>query len=505
MRRSGLAAGMLLLSVLAPGPHPMAAATACASLAALELPHARITAAREVAPGAFSPGGTVPPAAARSYAALPAFCQVQAALSPTADSDIRIEVWMPATGWNHRFQAVGNGGWAGTISYSALAAAVARGYAGASTDTGHATPGAAFAAGHPQKLVDYAYRAVHEMTVQAKALVHAYYGEAPNVAIWNGCSTGGRQGATEASRYPDDFDGIIAGAAPDPSARLHAIRLAANLFVNRSADSALTPEKLALLHRGVVEACDAGDGVKDGVLEDPQRCRFDPKALQCASGDAPTCLTAAQVQTANYLYSDVRDPATGQVRYPPLLQRGSELQWRTLAGPEPYAIAVEAYRLALGSPQWDWHSYTPADRGRVEQALAVINSASPDLTRFVGRGGKLLMYHGWNDQQVPAMSSVSYYTRVLDKVGQQAAGKSIQLYMVPGMTHCQGGEGTDSFDKVAAMESWIATGRAPARIAASHMTNGRVDRTRPLCPYPQVARYKGTGSTDDEQNFTCER
>jgi tannase/feruloyl esterase len=509
MRLAALAALCVMLTASSSSPRRLyAAGTACDGLAALALKNGKVTSAAEVAAGGFVQptvaGRGAPPAASKAYAALSDFCRVQATLKPTSDSDIKIEVWLPKVGWNGKFQAVGNGGWAGTISYPALAAAVAGGYASASTDTGHSTPGSDFAVGHPEKLVDYAYRAVHEMTVQAKAIVNAYYGAGPKLSMWNGCSTGGRQGVAEASKYPADFDAIIAGASPDPSARLHALRVAVNRIVNRTPESAIPPAKLPMLHAAVVETCDSLDGVKDGVLESPSRCRFDPKTIECKSGDGPSCLTPAQVETAKILYSDVKHPVTGKLLYAPLLQPGSELLWNTLAGPEPYGNAVEGFKVAYNNPKWDWRSFKPeTDIDLLEKNGAVLNTASPNLKAFFDRGGKLLMYHGWSDQQVPAMSSVGYYNRVLDTVGKDAAGKSIQLYMVPGMTHCQGGAGTDAFNKVAAMEEWVALGTAPKQIVASHVTNGTVDRTRPLCPYPQVAKYKGTGSTDAAENFVC--
>jgi feruloyl esterase len=338
-------------------------------------------------------------------------------------------------------------------------------------------------------------------------VMNAYYGNAPTLSMWNGCSTGGRQGVTAASRYPGDFDAIIAGATPEPSARLHGVRLALSRMVHRAAGSYIPPEKYPVVHQAVLEACDKLDGVKDGVLENPRACRFDPKVLECKGADGPSCLTAAQVETARGLYAPIKHPQNGRELYPPLLAYGSELNWATLAGPNPFAIAVDSYKqVVLKGAEFDPQTFNPAtDIEQMDKAGAVLNAAYPNLKPFFDRGGKLLMYHGWNDQQVAAMSSVSYYNRVLESSGKGAAGKSIQLYMVPGMNHCQGGAGTDTFDKVAAMEQWVSQGSAPAEIVASHSTDGKVDRTRPLCPYPQVARYKGTGSTDAAVNFSCAR
>jgi feruloyl esterase len=444
-------------------------------------------------------------AAQRGYDATPAFCRVAATLAPTPDSDIKVEVWLPAEGWNGKLQAVGNGGWAGTISYAALSAAVRGGYAAASTDSGHATPGASFAVGHPEKLIDYAHRSLHELAVSAKSIVLAFYGGPPKLALWNGCSTGGNQGLTLASKYPADFDAIIAGAPPDPRARLMSVRLLINRLVHRAPGSYIPPDKYPVIHQAVLAACDVGDGAKDGVIENPRACTFDPKVLECKGEDSSSCLTPVQVETARLLYSDVKHPATGATLYPPLLVPGSELAWGTLAGPQPFANALEAYRsLVHANPEWNPATFDPGtDIDRMDKAGAVLNTVSPDLRSFFARGGKLLMYHGWNDRQVPAMSSVTYFERVLAAVGREAAGKSIQLYMVPGMDHCQGGVGADTFDKVAALEQWLASGRAPASIAASHATDGTIDRTRPLCPYPQIARYKGGGALDDAGSFTC--
>ena len=500
----------ILLALLVPvQERPEAAVASCHSLSSLRLPNASVTSATEIAAGAFTPptapGRGVAPALARTMASLPPFCRVEVTSKPTTDSDIKIEVWLPASGWNGKFQAVGNGGWAGTISYPAMASAVASGYASASTDSGHSTPGASFTVGHPEKLVDYAHRSLHETAVHAKAVVNAYYGNRPTASIWNGCSTGGNQGLTLASMYPEDFDGIVAGAPPDIRSRVHAVRLVLHRFVHRSAGSYIPPEKYPAVHKAVIEACDLKDGVKDGIIENPPACRFDPKVLQCKDADNPSCLTSEQVETARALYSDIKHPKTGQVLYSPLLQPGSELLWGTLAGPQAFSNATETYRYLVAQDQaWDPVRFDAmVDVEKMDAAAKVLNTAGDNLKPFFARGGKLLMYHGWSDQQNPASTSVNYFGRVVKSAGQGAVGKSIQLYMVPGMNHCQGGVGTDTFDKVAALEEWMTRGTAPAQIVASHLSEGKVDRTRPLCPYPQVAVYKGSGSTDDAGNFSC--
>ena len=488
------------------GPDEAFAGAACESLGTLPLAGGRVTAASPVAAGAFAPPGATGRAGVSSpYAALPAFCRVAATLTPTADSDIKIEVWLPVSNWNGKLQAVGNGGWAGTIPYGAMATALAAGYASASTDTGHSTPGAAFALNHPEKLVDYAHRAVHEMTVQAKAIVAAFYGGAARFSLWNGCSTGGRQGVIEASMYPADYDAIIAGATPVTAPRLHGVRLEFNRMVHRTNDSYIPPEKYPAIHEAALRACDALDGVKDGVIDSPNLCAFDPKVLACQRDDGPACLTPAQVETAREMYAPVKDPKSGATLSFPMLHPGSELGWATLAGPQPYGIALEAFKyVAFGDPAWDPASLNPAtDIPRLERQAAGFEPPSSNLKPFFSHGGKLLLYHGWSDQQVAPMNSITYFDSVLKASGKNAAGKSIALYLVPGMGHCQGGPGTDSFDKVAAIQEWINTGSAPAQIVASHRSSGTTDRTRPLCQYPLVAKYRGSGSTDDAANFSC--
>ncbi len=492
----------------------LAAGASCESLASLPLPQARITAAQTVAAGSFQPpaptatrsgaarGGAA--AAAQRYARLPSFCRVSATLTPSSDSDIKIEVWLPTAGWNGKLQAVGNGGWAGNLSYGALAQAVAEGYASVSTDTGHTGGTGAFAFGHPEKVIDFGYRAVHEMTVKAKAVVDAFYGSAPTTSFWNGCSTGGRQGITEAQRYPADYDAIVAGAPAVNGMLLHAVRVAMNRAVHRSADSYIPPEKYPMLHEAALRACDAADGVTDGVIDNPTRCRFDPQVLACKGADDRTCLTNAQVETARALLKPVVTPA-GKQLFPALLLPGSELGWGIIAGPQPLSLAVDAFKyIVYNDANWDASRFDPRD---IERALAadngVINSSSTNLKPFFDRGGKLLMYHGWADPQVPALNSVEYFDAVVNGAGKQRVGKSIQLYMIPGMGHCAGGPGTDTFGKMAAIEDWVRRGTAPARIVASHVTSGTVDRSRPLCPYGQFARYKGTGSTDDAASFEC--
>ena len=497
------------LAVVCCWPAARADAASCESMASLALPDTTVTVAEQVAPGAFTPPVPAGPAGAgrpRVFDTLPAFCRVAATLAPSSDSDIKIEVWLPASGWNGKFQAVGNGGWNGSISYTAMAGAVTAGYATASTDTGHVGNTAAFALGHPEKLVDFGYRAVHEMTVKAKAVVDAFYGAAPTLSLWNGCSQGGRQGVAEAVRYPADFDAIIAGAPAVNYMHLHAGRVAINRSVNATPASAIPASKYPLIHQAVLAACDARDGVADGVLENPGACSFDPKVLQCNGHEDSACLSAAQVESATAMYNGATHPTT-RASVLPGLARGSELGWSVIGNSQPIVNAVETYQYVIAKdPNWEATRFNPStdlDLALAADADDALGSTDPDLRAFFARGGKLLLYHGWSDPQVTPFNTIDFFHRVVAGQGGAGVGSSLQLYMVPGMNHCAGGPGTDSFDKVAAMEEWVRTGAAPSRIQASHLTNGAVDRTRPLCPFGQVARWNGSGSTDDAANFAC--
>jgi feruloyl esterase len=471
----------------------------CENLASLRAANTRITAAQTITTGSF----TLPTGVQSPLTGLRPFCRIAATLTPTSDSDIKIEVWMPVSGWNGKFQAVGNGGWSGAIAYSAMAAALASGYATSSTDTGHAGSSASFALGHPEKLIDFGYRSVHEMTVTAKALIKAFYGDAPKLSYWRGCSAGGRQGLKEAQQFPADYDGIIAGApAADWTGRAStAMRIA--LAVHRDAASYLPREKYALLHTAVLDRCDTLDGVKDGVLENPRRCTFDPAVLECKGADGSSCLTSSQVAAARQIYSAATNPRTQ--REITGLEPGSELGWATWGGAQPFAIGLEHFRyVVFRDPNWDFRQFNfGTDVVKAEETDAgTINALDPNLRAFFTRGGKLLQYHGWSDPQISPGNSVQYYQRVsegdLDRFRN-----SYRLFMVPGMAHCSGGDGTSTFDVVSALEHWVESGAAPDRIEASRVRDGKIDRTRPLCPFPQIATYRGTGSTDDASNFAC--
>ena len=487
----------VVLSMVAAAPAWAAGPVSCNDLARLSLPNTTVTSAQIVDAGVFKVPGNQKGKGANPYANLPAFCRVAITLTPSSDSDIKVEVWLPAGNWNRKLQSVGNGGWAGVISYSALADAVREGYAAASTDTGHV------ALGHQEKLIDFGWRSEHEMTVKAKAITQAFYGSAPRLSYWNGCSTGGRQGLKEAQMFPDDYDGIIAGAPANRTA----ISLWIAFAVLKDKESYIPPAKYPVIHAAALAACDAKDGLKDGLIADPTKCSFDPKVLLCKNGDGPSCLTAPQAEAAKKIYSPGKNPRTGLELFPSLVP-GSELGWGIQAlGPEPSQNIYDQYRYVVyKDPSWDWRTFD-FDKGIAkgeEPDNIVMNATDPNLKAFFAHDGKLLLYHGWSDPNVSPLNTIKYYNSVADTLGGASkVSNNIRLFMEPGMGHCGGGEGPNVFDKVAPLEQWVEQKKAPGSIVASHSTAGAVDRTRPLCAYPQVARYKGSGSIDEAANFAC--
>jgi feruloyl esterase len=503
----GLAAGCFLAALSTPAR----AAVTCESLSSLQLPGAEITLAQTVAAGQFTAPaggggrgrGGDPNAAFRD---LPAFCRVAATLKPSSDSDIKMEIWLPVSGWNGKLEANGNPGWSGAITPATLAAGLARGYAAAMSDTGHEGGSASFALGHPEKLIDWAYRASHEMALKSKAVIAAYYGDAPKLSYWNGCSAGGRAALKEAQRFPADFDGIVAGS---PGVNWTG-RAAQTVWIgqanHKDEASTIPPAKFPVIHNAALEACDAADGVKDGIIEDPTRCKFDPGVLECKGPDAPACLTAPQVETARKIYSAVTNPRTKEEIFPGH-EPGSELGWNTMAGAQPFGVGIDLFKFVVfKDPNWDYRTFNfDSDIALTNKADdGVLNALDPNLKAFIGRGGKMVQYHGWSDPQIAPLSSVRYYNTVLDTLGGAAkVSDSYRLFMVPGMAHCGGGEGTSTFDMLGAVEQWVEAKKAPDQILASRTRDGKVDRTRPLCPYPRLAKYKGTGSIDDAANFTC--
>jgi feruloyl esterase len=486
-----------------------AASCALATFSSLGLPETTISSAVPVPAG----GG------------LPAYCKVQGKVDPA----INFEVWLPTeANWNGKFNGVGNGGLAGFINTGDMGVSLARGYATASTDTGHV--------GDPTKvsppvplfdaswaldpatgklnmglLEDFGYRSIHEMTVTSKAIVRAYYGWGPRYSYFTGCSGGGQQGLAEAQRYPDDYHGIVSGAPANypvhmwPGEFFPAV-LMRNMDVNDLVS------KLGLIEAAVMAQCDLKDGVKDGLVDDPRRCDFDAATLLCKESDDPAkCLTALQVGVVNLIYAGLRDPFTGEQIWPGF-EPSSEPGWEGHLRPFAIQVGYFAY-MVFKNPTWDWKTFDYSDymdyvaMMNADALLGpILNATDPDLRAFGNRGGKMIMYHGWIDQNIAPRNSISYYESV-EAAMVRGKGKSkwklgdfLRLFMVPGMGHCGGGPGPTTFDALGALEQWVEKGIAPDRIKASNSSTGL---SRPLCPYPQVARYKGWGSTNDSRNFFC--
>jgi feruloyl esterase len=487
---------------------PVQAATSCESLVSTSVEGGAVTGASLVAAGAFSPApaGEGAPGDAQLYQKLPPFCRIEATLKPSSDSDIRIEVWLPASGWNGKLIESGNGAFSPVLSYSVMAQALLGGYAATSSNTGHVENSAAFAVGHPEKIIDFGYRAVHVDAVAAKATAQAFYGKAAAKSYFEGCSTGGRQAYGAAQHFPGDFDGIVAGAPGINFTHQTAAELVIVQQVHKDPSLLISRDKLRLLHAAVLEACDAQDGVKDGVIENPLHCKFDPVALQCKSNDIQACLTIGQVKLARQIYDGVRD-SKGNLVFAGL-PRGTEQTWgNTLIRTDPMEYGVDAYRdVVLQNPSWDYLTLNvDTDISAADAKVgAIVNNYDPDLRTYFARGGKILGYQGWSDGMNSPLNHIGYYEKVAGVMGgKNTMSNSYRLFLVPGMEHCGGGDGTSTFDLLATLDTWVTTNKAPDSIAASRVRDGKVDRTRPLCPYPKQAVYKGSGSTDEAASFTC--
>jgi feruloyl esterase len=529
MNRRIFAVAIVGVLVAISTPRVAAAAQPCESLTSLKLPDTTITAATMVQEGPFAPPApTGPGARAGTPLPVPAFCRVELTVAP----QIHIEVWMPSSGWNGKFQGVGGGGFAGVIVYPALAAALHAGYATASTDTGHQGNTAEFALGHPELVVDFGYRAIHEMTVKGKQLTEAFYGTAPRDSYFVGCSTGGRQGLAEAQRYPDDYDGIVSGAPAINWTHLLVSGVALGLATLKDPESYIPTSKLPAIHAASVAACDQTDGVKDGLVSDPRVCKFDPSAMVCTGGDTPACLTPKQAAALKQIYDGTRfDGRTIDPGRLPGVERG----WGGfITGPSAgrsigYTYGTDYMKyFVFADPQWDYRTWDYGrDLARVDadqRNRSVMDTWNPDLRRFRDRGGKLILYHGWGDDAISPLNTINYFKMVVEKTtggpkaedalapendtfrkAAQKTGEFMRLFMVPGMNHCGGGQptGPSTFDAVTALSSWVEKKQAPDVLVGSHMANGVADLTRPLCPYPQVATYSGQGDGKDAANFSC--
>jgi feruloyl esterase len=464
-------------------------ATTCEGLKSLTLSNAAVTSA----------------AAMPASNNLPAYCQVKVVATPVADSEIKLEIWLPAAAaWNGKFVGTGNGGYSGDLSFNDMRTALQRGFATAGSNTGHDGGDLKFGAGHPEKIKDWAYRAVHVMTDAAKQVVRSYYEKAPAHAYFTGCSTGGHQALMEAQRYPTDYDGIVAGDPGNNRIRLNAGFLWGWLAANPQGQSALPVAKLPMITAATVAACDALDGVKDGLISDPRRCTFDPGALLCKGSETAACLTSSEVSAVRRIY-DGAGVFAGWARGTEALGgRGGGWAAYFVGRPEP--ARLDFWRSwVFENPTWDPRTFDfDRDLAIADRKIGFVDANDPNLTAFERNKGKLLMYHGWADPVVPPEDGIRYYESVEAAMGGADKTSSFfRLFLAPGMGHCGGGPGPNTFDSLGALDRWVSDGVAPQKLIASHLTNGAVDRTRPLCPYPQVAKWNGSGSTDDAAQFSC--
>ncbi|MAP95272.1 MAG: tannase/feruloyl esterase family alpha/beta hydrolase [Ponticaulis sp.] len=474
----------------------------CSELAGLALDNTEISSASVVTAGSFAPPPS-PMERPADYASMPDYCRVTGSIKPTPQSDIQFEAWLPLDeSWNGRFMQVGNGGAAGSFMYASMVEPLKRGYAVVHTDTGHKGTAGDFtwAMGEPEKLVDYQYRAVHELTLKGKAITEARYGKAPEQSIWYGCSTGGRQGLKEAQRYPEDYDAIVAGA---PANNWAPLQLLSIHIMNNLGEGGLPATKLGLLKSASIAACDGDDGLEDGMIASPETCGFDPEVLACEAGDASeSCLTETEVAAAQRLYAGVVT-SDGTTVFPGT-GFGSETDWAIYTTPF-FRIGTSYMRnVVLEDPNWDPATLDVDSDLALLQAddQGVISAMEPDMSPFVDAGGKLLLYHGLADGIISYGNTMRYYDSVVETMDADAVSESIQFFTVPGMGHCGGGDGASQVDWLSAMEGWLETGEKPAELVASKP--GEDGYTRPVCAYPKVVTYSGEGDASDAANFTCE-
>ena len=488
-------------------------AESCAALGKVSLANVTITSASFVAAGTMPAppgrGGGAGTAAVNLFADLPAVCRVRATLRPTADSDIKMELWLPAT-WNGKFKGTGNGGLGGGagVGLNALAAGVRRGYATAGHNTGH-DGDSSYALEHPEKIKDFGYRATHEMTVTSKALVRAFYGKAPTLSYMAEGGGGTIAALSSAQRYPADYDTIAITGMSSYLTRHTFAQMWIWQATHKDAASFIPPDRYPVLHDAVLAACDTRDGLKDGVVGDPLGCRFDLATVQCKESASASCLTAPQVEAARKIYQGPKHARTGAELYSPLYP-GSELGWGQLAGgDQPLGIPVEFFKFyVLRDPSWDYRTrplnfdsdVAASDRPEIQP----VNAVDPDLRRFFARGGKLLLIDGWNDTAVPPKVAINYFNRVVAAVGERQTRESMRFFMVPGMGHGPGTAGADNFDfdALALIEQWKEKNVVPDQLIVGHYKDGKRVGSRLVCQFPRVAFYTG-GDSEDPASFEC--
>ncbi len=497
-------------------------ASACANLATLQIPATTVTAAQSVPAGSYQPPGS-----ATAFANLPAFCRVTATIAVAPGSSTSMELWLPSSGWNGRYLQVGTNGFGGTIAWNTMAPQLQRGFVTGAGDSGHTSPGGFSPSWYfesAERFTDYAGRSVHEVAVNAKRIIQAYYGQPASYAYHSGTSTGGRHGLIAAQRYPNDFNGILAGNAIQYFTRggtqmLYTSRQLAQSGLNGAAGASL----LALVQRTAIAACDADDGVTDGIVRDPRTCRWDPRTLICTSGQDPaTCLSSAQADAIAASTAPLADPVTHETLFVGL-NITSQADWSTFIATPAYSSAL--YQMGLNDPAWspstfDLHTDLPA----IEASLGVANATDPDLRAFQSAGGKLIQYQSWEDGVAHPESITRYYDAVRDATSEgdrSAQVRFYRLFMIPGTSHSGVGNGPYNFgqigqtpvsndrehDAITALQAWVERGIAPTQLIASRFVNNTpsqgIDMQRPLCPYPSHAVYAGTGDTNSAGSFTC--
>ncbi len=505
---------LAFLAIYALVPLPATAQQSCESLKSVRIPNVTITSATAGSPGFKLPAQSgftnAPPREVRK-----AFCRIEAYSAPTSDSHIGIEVWLPvAADWNGNFLAAGNPGFIGSLSSSGLASIMERGFVAAGTDTGHVDQGFEWAIGHPEKWADWGYRAVHEMVVVTKELSRRYYGKPIGYSYWNSCHNGGNQGLNEAQRFPDDFDGIVTG---DPAYYISHLQ-PGSLYVSWLAlkdgvdgPGYIPTPKLSVINKAALDACDADDGLVDGIITDPPSCKFNPASIQCKGQDGPSCLTAAQVETVRKIYEGAKFKDGTQIYSG--FERGSELNWAFMIEKQPFSVNINYFKgMVFQDPNWDFRTFDLERDTRlaIERTGKYVDGNNPDLRPFKKAGGKIIMISSWNSLALPPRQLSEYYKSV-EKVmgGPEQTLDFARLFTVPGGGGCPGFvRNTEDYKALEAMQQWVEKGIAPEKIIYSHREAGnggpgKVYRTRPTCPYPKVPKYSGSGDINDAANFSC--
>jgi len=515
----------------------------CEALKDLKLDHATVVTARSEQPTPLKQPPGMPFKV--PDVTVPLHCEVSGVARPTSDSEINFTIWLPPKeSWNGRYMQRGSGGWAGMIQPLVLVAPLMRGYAVAATDNGHKAagimPDASWAIGHPEKLIDFGYRSLHQTAILSKLILEAYYGKPSDHAYFSGCSDGGREALMEAERYPEDFDGIVAGA-PANQWTHHFTGFVWNELA--LSEGKLTTDKLPAIQKAALGACDAADGVSDGLIQDPRQCHFDPSTLLCHGAESAECLTQPQIDALKKIYAGPKNPRTGEQIYPGY-EPGTEADpaawiiW--ILGPSVQSLFGNTFfgQAVHEQAKWDWHTmdFDRDVRLADEKTAAILNSYNPDLRSFRDHGGKLIQYHGWGDAAIAPRDSIAFYDAVEAFLKQYPDPRSsnpsdvrafYRLFMVPGLQHCTGGPGPTSFgndelasgkdfpadadhDVLLALDRWVTQGIPPDKIIATGKIGADAKAgkpgtpiTRPLCAYPAVAHYKGTGDTNSAENFDC--